>query len=98
PSRSPAFPYTTLFRSPKAAELVALTSEGRDDPHHCHRLEHNRQGLPLKPTNLLDPWHDPSGVDPDRVIHDRDYRQSEQGEDWVRSEEHTSELQSRVDL
>src|SRR5437016_3608562 len=78
----------------KAAELVALTSEGRDDPHHCHCLEHNRQGLPFKPTNLLDPWHDPSGVYANRVIHDRDYRQSEQGKNRVevdRDHEHRHE-------
>src|SRR5438874_8335633 len=71
PPRSTLFPYTTLFRSPRAHRQ----EHGRDDE------ERKRDGPAHEPCQ-----RDELGAGPSR------YRSSS------RSEEHTSELQSRRDL
>src|SRR5207249_9059675 len=88
PPRSPLFPYTTLFRSPRRAEDAPLA----DDPRHTgHVLRGDlgaEQRLALQP-----------GVGGRLADHVRlaDARRREQ-QHALRSEEHTSELQSRFDL
>src|SRR5438105_6588756 len=67
PPRSPLFPYTTLFRSPLAVEVVELEPGGR-----------------LAAVQL--------------PTQDREILAELEGLARPRSEEHTSELQSRVDL
>src|SRR3712207_7931781 len=69
PPRSTLFPYTTLFRSPRRAELP----EPRAVQARAQRQEHGRvQGQDPRP---------PAGA--------------KDGQQADRSEEHTSELQSR---
>src|SRR5207253_6649530 len=65
PPRSTLFPYTTLFRSLRAASTAVLRKHSR-----------HRQSSPL------------TGIG----------RRAGKGEDCLRSEEHTSELQSRGQL
>src|SRR5687768_17932235 len=84
PPRSTLFPYTTLFRSPGAG----------DDVEGVTRVEHRRDGR--------------EAVGPGRVVAVRDdlrrRRERQQGVAAAirrgagRSEEHTSELQSRLHL
>src|SRR5690349_22875388 len=86
PPRSTLFPYTTLFRSPAAAAAAGRGVRGDaaapDDPG----LARGRAGDVL-PVALR-----PGGLD-------RRHRTGSRGVGpGVRSEEHTSELQSRRDL
>src|SRR2546429_4929443 len=75
PPRSTLFPYTTLFRSNVAVQLVPSTS----------RRGHNRRA----PRGVI---RAPAQVSPWRAA------PSEETRSGCRSEEHTSELQSRLHL
>src|SRR3712207_7607918 len=80
PPRSTLFPYTTLFRS------LHLVVAGQVDGHALDLLE-------LGGDVVLDPPGVEHGVGEDAGEHDGD-QQEHRGDD-DRSEEHTSELQSR---
>src|SRR3712207_8835096 len=71
PPRSTLFPYTTLFRSDRQADLALGHREAGDGVHHQHHVA-------ALVAEVL-----------------RDRRGGERGLDAHRSEEHTSELQSR---
>src|SRR3712207_9519763 len=91
PPRSTLFPYTTLFRSPLAAQVFPLDGPARAKGVRL-RVDDENKGLALQFKDL-DPRHpdacggageaDFRAAGPDRV------------DDFFRSEEHTSELQSR---
>src|SRR5438105_10087776 len=91
PPRSPLFPYTTLFRSARAhgdhpLGVGHLVIDALDDRRHLQRdrAGHNHQ--------VTLPW---AGTEDFRA-EARNIKTRGRGGD--RSEEHTSELQSRVDL
>src|SRR5207249_11487210 len=94
---SPLFPYTTLFRSQRLRQEARLEDAAAvlmRDP-----------GLPAVTDRLDDGHSDMSGLLLDRVDHDLDPFAEQTGHVGVtvveavgRSEEHTSELQSRFDL
>src|SRR5690349_23449938 len=75
PPRSTLFPYTTLFRSPRAAAVLGLEVRGLD-LHFRDRIE-RRRGVVARVRAGVLVGH--------AVVRER-------------SEEHTSELQSRRDL
>src|SRR5690606_41886495 len=82
PPGSPLFPYTTLFRSCLPAGYGSVAGCGKD-------------GSPVPPDSA------PSGVHPgsgERGRRGRSRRRSGEGDPQGRSEEHTSELQSRENL
>src|SRR2546422_3499959 len=82
PPRSTLFPYTTLFRSPRAEQLVGLgrgLDEGRGAECPRHRLGDAAAGADLHALQVGQGLDRPLGVE-------------------HRSEEHTSELQSRLHL
>src|SRR5207247_9329486 len=83
PALSTLFPYTTLFRSGPGPF--------RDRLRALHVLRDLRGGVPLRRA-VLEP-----GVRVRRVRHPRDAPRT-RAPRGMRSEEHTSELQSRVDL
>src|SRR3712207_8876191 len=87
PPRSTLFPYTTLFRSVRE-ELPAV--------HHRVRLQEERHGVDPEPGQAqLEPEaHDPGDLVPHGGIRDIQVGLLAV-EDVLRSEEHTSELQSR---
>src|SRR5207302_9416292 len=81
PPRSPLFPYTTLFRSRRAARVLPRARRvWRDDPH---RRQHSGADADARAGHL-------------RPRTERPRRRG--GRAGVRSEEHTSELQSRENL
>src|SRR5207247_11052514 len=86
PLRSTLFPYTTLFRS---GNWRGSVNKGASTRRHCEssrlRRQCDRRSASSGKDALCIPEH-PSGG-----------RRREQRRCW-RSEEHTSELQSRVDL
>src|SRR5437868_9046138 len=87
PPRSTLFPYTTLFRS----ELVEKTEE------HTHTVPHgDRSAVPIEPF-LTDQWYVNA-----KVLAEPAIASVREGRTAIvpktRSEEHTSELQSRFDL
>src|SRR3712207_7100027 len=82
PPRSTLFPYTTLFRSIRAAETIsrreaASTSGSGRVPVSVIALSTS------SPSMICWAQHHPAGTAP--LL----------GDGWARSEEHTSELQSR---
>src|SRR3712207_6904890 len=80
PPRSTLFPYTTLFRSCLEFDVIGRLGGGRDG--FCHKL--------------LKQWRERIAGIGAGVGRDDDVRSpSAQLADEVRSEEHTSELQSR---
>src|SRR2546421_9366252 len=84
PPRSTLFPYTTLFRSHE--ESVERCGRVRDQPRRwAERGLHDplRNGLRIRVRALTAPF---------QVGHEL------RGRNGIRSEEHTSELQSRSDL
>src|SRR3712207_9025670 len=81
PPRSPLSPYTTLFRSKD------LHREGRDDERPADHVK--GRAARLAAGCVLDPVL----VAEVRDAHERDHQRDQ--DDRVRSEEHTSELQSR---
>src|SRR5207249_9860945 len=95
PPRTPPtptlFPYTTLFRSP--AEYGG---------HDASNLEMAiiREHLATKGLGLHNDLQNESSIVGNfpTVLMMRDFGTEEQKADWMRSEEHTSELQSRFDL
>src|SRR5207247_9159584 len=92
PSARPLFPYTTLFRSrpysPSSRLNIFTPAPGAPVGPPTPSLQRLHPGLP----GYLIPFA-PLGFVPDRRI-----RSSATPSPLVRSEEHTSELQSRVDL
>src|SRR3712207_7972958 len=84
PPRSTLFPYTTLFRSRGVAEPLAEDVESRNSADRPRRAAGAAIG---KGTTLEEPCI--FSIDNSTVLLDRLYC------DTVRSEEHTSELQSR---
>src|SRR5699024_11746634 len=83
PPRSTLFPYTTLFRSPHAADLGGRLLSG-----------HPRLAWSKRCSDQPEPRR---GTDPHAILPVRQGR-GDRGQQMVRSEEHTSELQSRFDL
>src|SRR5690242_20968715 len=82
PPRSTLFPYTTLFRSPGATKFVNRVI--------CRDI--NKVAVDQV---IYGCWCDPEG----KVIDDGTItRLGENEYRWTRSEEHTSELQSHVNL
>src|SRR5947209_11067442 len=82
PSRSPLFPYTTLFRSPPMREFSTVAGQGIDAMTTDGRVLLGNRTL-----------MDARGIDVD-VLAPGVQRLAAEGK-TVRSEEHTSELQSR---
>src|SRR3712207_8330293 len=82
PPRSTLFPYTTLFRSPLRRHRGARLAAGRR-VRIVERVGAGRDG------------EAPDGAPPRRGHHDRDRPWSVRPVAEPRSEEHTSELQSR---
>src|SRR5699024_11752074 len=90
PPPSPLSPYTTLFRSPPGSASLQLAFKvGRDDVDRC-AAELTRKGIALTEP----PTDQPFGH---RTLFFRDPERTGCG-GRRRSEEHTSELQSRFDL
>src|SRR5256885_5153850 len=92
PPRSPLFPYTTLFRSAGAAERdpgVAGEAAARERDRAAARRQagSGRQRVELRP-----------GLVADEGQSDVDVHAAATGRGPVRSEEHTSELQSPCNL
>src|SRR5206468_12684567 len=92
PARSPLFPYTTLFRSGDHV-LRGLRLERPRAPNDRGALLHEdghrdpRAGAPPRDRELL------------RDLAEREHRAARRPDGYdPRSEEHTSELQSRSDL
>src|SRR5699024_11631644 len=85
---SPLFPYTTLFRSCRAYRTSDV------GVNRCHRCNHHHR---VECTRCQTGIHRPKlhGVflTSGRGVDDLRF-----GDSWRRSEEHTSELQSRFDL
>src|SRR3712207_8041044 len=84
PPRSTLFPYTTLFRSAELAE------EDAEDQERKARAGEDRQPEPALP-----PQH--PGMGPEDCQRDRHRERDDDARNLggLRSEEHTSELQSR---
>src|SRR5207249_6306278 len=90
PPASPLFPYTTLFRSPSlASEPLSFRAA-----MHGFIGAHGRPAPVPEPRRHLSPYHRRSVRQSDR----RHARRNGVGDPRRRSEEHTSELQSRFDL
>src|SRR5699024_12632050 len=98
PPSSPLFPYTTLFRSlfpipgPRAGQTLVHV---HPDANELNRVYHSQLALNASPIALS------------QALGTLDIPASEERSDWrkalrdhylTRSEEHTSELQSRFDL
>src|SRR3712207_8195717 len=81
PPRSTLYPYTTLFRS---RDHVTVVDAGADDLAEAGALDHPPQA---EPDEHRGAQHDHPAEEPEAHL-------AGQG-DAVRSEEHTSELQSR---
>src|SRR2546422_7927881 len=86
PPRSTLFPYTTLFRSLRRASALS-ESAGYGEP-----------GLVRYAGDEIEALLGADDIDAAKVSLDRLEQRAEQGFDLVRSEEHTSELQSRLHL
>src|SRR5438477_9644357 len=88
PPSSTLFPYTTLFRSHVEAdpEPGGEDRRGREQPDGPHRRRRARRAVAARR-----PHHASEQVD-ERRVDERDARED------PRSEEHTSELQSHVNL
>src|SRR5690606_40188335 len=83
PPSSTLFPYTTLFRSPRATRSTTRSRSRPTSPRWCatrSRRERWRAG------------------DPQQVVEQRGRGDPGPGPGTLRSEEHTSELQSRENL
>src|SRR5207248_5720320 len=98
PPSSPLFPYTTLFRSGRADEVVVevqLVGLAAEPSHPLHAREELRLEAILRPLDLAGRRPRLSDLADLLVDHAR-----ELGEvvPRPRSEEHTSELQSPYDL
>src|SRR5690554_7366239 len=85
PPRSTLFPYTTLFRSHLIGELVRLAQVGCRANGIAERA--------IVGAGVLGRVGEDTGVDVPRVL-----QRLADGKDAARSEEHTSELQSRPHL
>src|SRR5690606_40906915 len=88
PPKSTLFPYTTLFRSGiKRSEV-----DGRFTFDACYRTRDPSNGKKVIEEIIMD---GPNNGKSDRVL--PGHRNQLNG-NWIRSEEHTSELQSRENL
>src|SRR2546421_5699819 len=92
PPRSTLFPYTTLFRSPRPRSLSPTPA-----PVDHTKGKDQRKEKPNVVIQTPVPELEPKKELP---ILSRDYITEEEAKNWLnsRSEEHTSELQSRSDL
>src|SRR2546429_939228 len=92
PPRSTLFPYTTLFRSPARRRGIWSHRSGGNCSGHASLQYRSAKGL-LQPV-FSPPLSDRSPV------HDRNHGRhgGGRGKTLARSEEHTSELQSRLHL
>src|SRR5207249_7945733 len=90
--RSSLFPYTTLFRSGFAASGHRFLSRLRSLP-----MAQGRDGSHDSPAGPRPPRFDP-WVGPWVFLDPEEEREDEEERRKSRSEEHTSELQSRFDL
>src|SRR3712207_8437444 len=80
PPRSTLFPYTTLFRSQVPERVAPEGVPGQEGGgHHEHEA----------------PQPDPESIGEEEAVEGVVPEEAEDGEREVRSEEHTSELQSR---
>ena len=61
----------------KATELMALTSESRNDPQHREGFEDDGHGLPLESTHVLQTRNNARAVYTDGVVDDRYHRKRE---------------------
>src|SRR5206468_12574733 len=86
PPRPPLFPYTTLFRS-EAVHHRGGAAAGRGDDRDARRSPELRR-----------PAAGDEGRDLDERLEHVDAQDAAIAEERIRSEEHTSELQSRSDL
>src|SRR5689334_24198131 len=84
PPRSTLFPYTTLFRSG-----VFERSKGQKDKRHRDRYALS----PLTPMNDIQP-----PFDDEVILKETEEELEKQATEFLRSEEHTSELQSQFHL
>src|SRR5207249_10066771 len=96
PPRSTLFPYTTLFRSPNVFEEQWLTHRDPEG-YFVYKVENIRIH---PPSEIPVPGEKSANVE--SVTYDlwvyRDSKHAEVLPRQMRSEEHTSELQSRFDL
>src|SRR5207249_10702797 len=97
PRRPSPFPYTTLFRSDGTREIVGVIRETALENRHAGQAPAVRQtaeqpaGSELGEFVVIMDGRDMRAVESGRAV----------GRPWlerIRSEEHTSELQSRFDL
>src|SRR5207249_12113393 len=94
PPRSPPFPYTTLFRS----QTLRAECQHREEDQMAG--EHPTAGIDPSANRLRDAEDDAADERPPERTDaaDDDRLESEDQARRARSEEHTSELQSRFDL
>src|SRR3712207_9132544 len=91
PPRSTLFPYTTLFRS-----LDKLSEAGYDPAFGARPLKRVLQRMIEDPmSEMILKGEIPNGSKVIIEPNDTPYEEVAEGESIVRSEEHTSELQSR---
>src|SRR3989440_10766643 len=94
PPRSTLFPYTTLFRSIMDLHFrrwpSTRTVAGPEDVHCCHNCRYSEE----------EPWRERVSCQrhQNKVVYAPKSYQSRAAKTVARSEEHTSELQSRSDL
>src|SRR5262249_62030253 len=88
PPSSPLFPYTTLFRSIRSGSLRSGTDPGVDADEEADEGDGQEHQVVAEPARLDPPAPVPRDVDDPR----------DQVDHVVRSEEHTSELQSLTNL
>src|SRR5207247_10278500 len=94
PLPPPLLPYTTLFRSANAEPASCLAHIHHD--RALRKIEHGREHAAIEEWHLGDAEHGDALL---RGVPDRHQPARLQRNGGVpRSEEHTSELQSRVDL
>src|SRR5207249_10873769 len=96
PPLTPPFPYTTLFRSNSRAQAAGVARSGRADGDSSVRFREALEALVGVDVLLDHVEHHLAGrLHP---IHGAHHLTHEVRVQLLRSEEHTSELQSRFDL
>src|SRR5207247_11150289 len=94
--QSPLFPSTPLFRSNLAARVETALGDVDGALAGAERVFEATFRVPAAPASALEPHHAITWLDEDRRLVVR--TSTESPFRVRRSEEHTSELQSRVDL
>src|SRR5207249_11752004 len=90
------FPYTTLFRSVRVGNRADVTGEFDDRRLKTEADSEERQLVLARPADRLEhPFHAAHAEAPG---HEQSVVRGEELAGGLRSEEHTSELQSRFDL